>query len=156
MANYASPAVTVDWSLTPLLREAKSRKRGFAGQLPNDLREKLGYNGDNVGALPAIDYPCHVQDQEGRVLLVYLPGFIRDDAELSLKRAVRELDEAPDRQLVTKKEGHWRVHEKYFHPRDASRTIPIGAASYSPCWFTMGHPVRRGRDSPIRPLAEAV
>jgi hypothetical protein len=76
------------------------------------------------------------------VLLMYLPGFLRDDAETALKLAVQNLDQVPDCQLVTKKEGHWRVNEQYFQPRDARRTLPVGAASYSPCWFTMGHPVR--------------
>jgi hypothetical protein len=122
------------------MKEAGSRRRGFAGRLPEDIRSKLGGVTEEGEGLTVIDFPCHVLDKEGKIILLYLPGFLRLEKEEALCLAVAQLAKVPEPQLVTKKDGHWRAQDQYFHPNPAG-LLPVGVASYSPCWFTMGHPV---------------
>jgi hypothetical protein len=67
---------------------------------------------------------------------------LREDQEGALGSAVRALGKAADCQLVVKKEGSWRANESYFSRREGA-ILPVGVASYSPSWFTQGHPVSR-------------
>ncbi|KAH6907258.1 hypothetical protein BKA70DRAFT_1401130 [Coprinopsis sp. MPI-PUGE-AT-0042] len=128
----------VPWSADDVMEQVRSRKRGFTRTLPEALGNTLRGGKDWPRYLTIVDHPCHVVDKDGKVLLVYLPGVLRADQQVTVDAAVEGLGKAAEGQLVTKKEGNWRALEKYF--KQPQEGTPVGVASYSPCWFTMGHP----------------
>jgi hypothetical protein len=149
-AALTSNPVAVSWSSEELATQIASKKRGFAGTIPESLRKIFEKKEPNQKPDAIVLDPCHVVDCKGKVLLFHLPGFLRTDQEDYLCQAVMNLEKAAKSPFVTKKEGHWRALEKYFQKATALG-VPVGVASFSPSWFSSGHPVRT-----FEPSAEAV
>jgi hypothetical protein len=131
----------VAWSAEKVSKQIASKRRGYAGTIPEALRKVFGKRAGSQESVPYMVDACHVADKEGKVLLTYLPGFLRKDQAQLLDDAVFLLGNARKSQFVTKKEGHWRALQEYFQPAKVAG-VPVGVASYSPSWFSSGHPVR--------------
>jgi hypothetical protein len=135
------PTVPVSWSADKLSQQMKSKRRGYAGTLPEGLHKLFGKKSSSQEAERVVGNACHVADKDGKMLLVYLPGLLRKDQEQLLDDAVFLLGNSRKSQFVTKKDGHWRSLQVYFQPAKVAG-VPVGVASYSPSWFSSGHPVR--------------
>ncbi|KAH6905431.1 hypothetical protein BKA70DRAFT_1431059 [Coprinopsis sp. MPI-PUGE-AT-0042] len=129
LRNAFETQIKLPWCLDAYLAKVKAGTRGYAGTLPPSFSTAI--------PLAMQREPCHMTDQQGHVVLVHLPNIIRADLAKVVENAVCEL--TTKTQLTKKTNGHWRVLEEHFKD-NSDKSIMPGVATFSPCWFEVGHP----------------